>query len=390
MQRSVKSLFIVNDFPPIVGGQSTYLYNLVRAFPADKVIVLAPYQKNCEDFDMNQEFAIIRKHYLYRIPIIEKLLKIIIPLFHTRSILEKTEIKHIHCAHVLSTGVMGLILNKIFKQSYYVYTYSADIMEYQKFFLIKSVLVSVLKNATKVVAISEYNKIKLLELGVDEGKIIKIMPKIDFQKFCEPIDHTGLIANYKLQNKKILLSVNRLVERKGNDSVIKVLAKVKEKVADVVYLIVGSGEYENRLKELVDEYNLKNEVIFIPNASDKDVLGFYDLCDVFIMLSREMKAKGDAEGFGIVFLEANACKKPVIGGNSGGIPDAVVDGETGILVDPLDIDQISDVVVKMLSDKEYASKLGENGYSRARDDFDWRCGIKEIEKLGLIDEEVPS
>ena len=381
----MKSLFIVNDFPPILGGQSTYLYNLVRAFPVGKVIVLAPYQKNCQDFDTKQKFTIIRKHYLSRIPIIEKIFKIVIPFIHTLFILKKNQVKHIHCAHVLSTGVMGMLLKKMFGQSYYVYTFSSDIMEFQKYYFIKLLLVSVLKNATKVVAISEYNNDKLVDLGVDPGRIIKIMPKIDFQKFSEPIDCNDMISKYNLHNKRIVLSLNRLVERKGNDTMIRAIAKVKNKVPNAVYLIVGSGEYENNLRELTSQLNLNNDVVFVSAASGQDIMKFYNLCDVFVMLSRELKEKGDAEGFGIVFLEANACGKPVIGGNSGGIPDAVIDGETGILVDPMDIDQISEVVVKVLNDREYARKLGENGYNRAKSRFDWSCGIKEIEELGLID-----
>ena len=109
----MKSLFIVNDFPPIKGGQSTYLYNLCRALPQDKFIVLAPQVSGDHAFDQMQDFQIIRKKYLFPIPILEKFFKIVLPMIYTQRIMKREEIGILHCAHVLSTGFIGLIFKKI-------------------------------------------------------------------------------------------------------------------------------------------------------------------------------------------------------------------------------------------------------------------------------------
>ena len=379
------SLFIVNDFPPILGGQSAYLYNLCRAFPKERIVVLAPRRKGCEDFDQKQTFTIIRRPYVFNIPIIEKIAKILLPLIYVLPILNKHNITMIHCAHVLSTGVVGLILKKLGRVKYCVYTYSADIMEYQKYGLIKKLMLSVLQHATKVVAISDYNREKLLELGVNTNKIIKIMPKIDIARFKNLPDPAGIIHQYDLKNKKVILSVNRLVKRKGNDMMLRAFAKIKNEIPNVVYVIVGSGEYETSLRQLTRELAVEKDVRFINSASHEDVLKFYAACDVLVMLSRELKDKGDAEGFGIVFLEANACGKPVVGGDSGGMRDAVVDGKTGLLVDPNDIDQIAQAVTKILTDTDYANQLAQAGKERAEQKFHWQSTTAEINESGLLD-----
>jgi phosphatidylinositol alpha-1,6-mannosyltransferase len=258
-------------------------------------------------------------------------------------------------------------------------------MSYQNIALIKRLMFHILQNATKVVAISDYNQEKLVRLGVSSDKIVKIMPKIDLDEFRQRPDCHDLVTKYNLHNKKVVLSVNRLVERKGNDVMIKAFRKVKEKHANAVYVIVGSGAYKKCLEDLVLVSHLHNEIIFVDSASDQEVIKFLYICDVFVMLSREIKEKGDAEGFGIVFLEANACHKPVIGGKSGGVPDAIIDGQTGLLVDPLDINAISQAVLKLLGDPSYAAQLGEAGYDRVKNQFDWREGIYQMKKTGLFD-----
>jgi phosphatidylinositol alpha-1,6-mannosyltransferase len=107
---------------------------------------------------------------------------------------------------------------------------------------------------------------------------------------------------------------------------------------------------------------------------------FYNLCDAYIMPSREIASSGDTEGFGITFLEANACEKPVIGGNSGGVVDAIVDGETGLLVDPLDPAAIAEKAILLLTDKALAEKLGIQGRERIEKGFTWRVITEKMMK----------
>ncbi|MBU0468554.1 MAG: glycosyltransferase family 4 protein [Candidatus Omnitrophica bacterium] len=377
----MKSLFIVNDFPPIVGGQSTYYYNLCRALPKYSFIVLAPKWGKYKEFDSKQNFTIIRKFYLTKIPFLEKALKIILPFFYALSIMSKNDINKIHCAHVLSTGVVGLLLKILFRKEYFLYTHSADIMCYQHIPLIRKLLIVILKNASKVMANSNYTHNKLLELKVEKENIIISHPLIDFSDYIKETNLSNIVQKYDLKGRKVILSVNRLIERKGNDMVIRAIPIIKRELANVVYLIVGTGHYLSTLKSLVNTYNLMGTVIFLESITSPEIIDLYKACNVFVMPSRVCEKKGDAEGFGIVFLEANACGIPVIGGRSGGIPDAVIDNKTGILVDPLSVDEIAKAIIKVLNDEHYAKQLGECGKTRVKEIFDWRNGAKEVSHL---------
>jgi len=377
----MKSLFIFNDFPPVLGGQSTYYLNLCRALPKDCFIILAPKLEGSEVFDKQVPLPIIRKRYVFQIPVLEKFIKIILPFFYACALLKKEKISLIHCGHILSTGFVGLFIKKLFKCPYYVYTHSADILEYQKYGLIKKCLLSILNNAEKIVANSHFTKEKLLDLNVSLSKIIVIFPRIDVGKFQNDLDPGDMIKKYNLQGKKVILSINRLVERKGNDIVIRAMKNIKEQIPNAVYVVVGGGPYEQKLKDIVDENNLHEDIIFTGRIENEEILKFYKLCDVFVMISREIKEKGDVEGFGIVFVEANSCGKAVIGGDSGGIKDAIIDGETGFLVDPLDEDKVANKIANILSNSELADKLGRQGKERALKELDWRTGVRELDFL---------
>ena len=230
----MKVLFIVNDFPPILGGQSTYLYNMCKSLPPDRIVVLAPKHKGDKEFDKLQKFKIIRKPYLFSIQILEKFFKIVLPLFYALPIIRKYNIKTICCAHVLSTGIVGLVLKKIFGKSFFVITHSSDILEYQKHAVIKKLLIVILKNTTCVLTNSEFTKKKLLELSVPAKKIIKVYPRIDLEKYNKNVNITEIIRRYNLEKKKIILSVNRLIERKGNDMVIRALPRIKNAIPNVI------------------------------------------------------------------------------------------------------------------------------------------------------------
>jgi len=174
--------------------------------------------------------------------------------------------------------------------------------------------------------------------------------------------------------------VGRLVQRKGHDMVIKAMPEIIKQVPDCIYLIVGGGPYKQTLERLVNKNNLRDWVKFIGTASHQDLPALYQLADVFIMPARQLD-NGDVEGFGIAYLEANLFGKPVIGGKSGGVADAVIDGQTGLLVDPTDVSQIAKAAIKLLTDEAYAAKLGTQGLQRVNEEFDWVSQTEKIKEL---------
>ena len=170
-----------------------------------------------------------------------------------------------------------------------------------------------------------------------------------------------------------------MAERKGHDIVLKALPLVLKSIPNLSYLIVGEGPYRTHLMELCRELKLDSVVTFIGFAYDEELVMYYNLCDVFVMPNREIFNSTDSvEGFGITFIEANACNKPVIGGRSGGAIEAVKDGVTGFLVDPQNENEVAEKIIFLLQDEELARKMGKDGRKRVEKDFSWENRANEL------------
>jgi len=293
----------------------------------------------------------------------------------------RKNIKAIHCGQIKS-GLVGYIFKILFQKPYFIYVYGLEIASPLKRGLVykKKFYSFLLRNSTIVISISNNTKLLALKYGIPPEKIIVVHLGVDLERFNPNSKSSYLKKKYGFESKKIILSVGHLIERKGFDYILKSLPAVLEKVKNAFYVIVGEGEDKSRLKSLVKKFNIEDYVLFAGKINDKDLPYYYAMSDIFVMPSRELQS-GDIEGFGIVFLEANACRKPVIGGHSGGIVDAVIDGETGILVNPTDPDEISKAIIKLLTDREYAKRLGENGRKRVEREHNWKNIAKTVERI---------
>lgn len=165
-------------------------------------------------------------------------------------------------------------------------------------------------------------------------KIVTVFNGVDTKEFYPENASKNLIEKHQLQGKTVLLTISRLVPNKGVDQVLAALAKLSPLSHYMKYLICGTGPDENRLRQLSSNYKLDRVVEFVGAVHPQDLRDYYNVCDVFLLVSREDLNLPATEGFGIVFLEAAACGKPSIGGDSGGIPDAIKNGVTGWLVPP--------------------------------------------------------
>jgi phosphatidylinositol alpha-1,6-mannosyltransferase len=162
-----------------------------------------------------------------------------------------------------------------------------------------------------------------------------------------------------LQDKRIVLSLCRLVLRKGVDQAITAFSKLRASVPDAVLVVAGTGPEQVRLKELAGSLGVADSVVFTGYVPDEEIAVWYHAASLYVMLSRKDGAY--VEGFGLTFLEANACGKPVVGGDHGGVPEAVVDGVTGFVVDPMDANAAAAAMKKILSDPELYERMSANG-----------------------------
>ena len=174
---------------------------------------------------------------------------------------------------------------------------------------------------------------------------------------------------FNVGQRPLLLTVSRLVERKGIDTVLDCLPRVLQRHPDVLYMVVGHGPALDKLQAQAAQMGLTDSVIFGGKLPYKTLPSVYHACDIFVMPARQIGPS--VEGFGLVFCEANACGKPVIGGNSGGVPDAIVDGVTGRLIAPDSPEACADAICHMLDHREDARRLGEQGLKRVREEGTW-------------------
>ncbi|MFA6215495.1 MAG: glycosyltransferase family 4 protein [Patescibacteria group bacterium] len=387
-----KSLLITLDFPPRFGGVASYYYNVCKNLPADKIVVLAPNQPGAEAFDRQQNFPIIRKKLITNFPQvwpaslfgIFKLaasIKWLSIIRYMAKIAKTHNIEIIQVGQVLPIGTVALAYQKRKKIPYLFYAHGLDLTLPQKFLRKKTLLKKIIAGASAIIANSHWTNDELVRLGADAKKITVVYPGPEITPAASSSWKADEIFHrYHFDGKKIILSVGRLVERKGHDLVIKALPQIIKQLPAVMYVIIGDGPYRQTLENLVNQYQLRDYMTFLGAKKKEETAAFYQNCDVFAMPSRQLP-NGDVEGFGIVFLEANSFGKPVIGGKSGGVPEAVLDGQTGILIDPASIDEMAQAAIKILSDRSYAERLGLQGLERVTSQFDWPTQVEKIKQV---------
>jgi phosphatidylinositol alpha-1,6-mannosyltransferase len=217
-----------------------------------------------------------------------------------------------------------------------------------------------------VVVLGSFGAGLVQEWGVERGRIVSDIPfGAEVRARVGPPQGTTL------------LSVSRLVPRKGIDTVLRALARLPE---GVTYRVVGTGPDEARLRHLAHDVGVAQRVAFLGRLSDADLAEEYRRCAVFVLPSRRT-ADGELEGLGLVFLEAAAWGRPVIAGRSGGEIDAVVDGETGVLVDGESVDQVARAIQGLLDDPETLRRLGENGRRRVETSHNWHTAAARLDEL---------
>jgi len=373
----MKILFISSDFPPADGGIAIFNYHICKELcrRGHKVTVLAPRQSGSETFDRKQDFCIKRLRSRFR----PSSLEIVCQHLHWIS-KEKIEViffGHFGSVHWLSS----FFAKEFFKIPYVILVHGTDLNAYFRRFSLSDRWASqvVLNNADAVVVNSRVTHKLVEDYGYPSARIHIINPGADTDRFISFRPQADIIEKLGIKSKKVLLTVARLVGKKNHENVLRALPLALKQVPELIYLVAGKGEEEQKLKKMVKDLGLEKYVSFLGHIEPEDLPVYYNACDVFVMPSKTVDI--DYESFGIVYLEANACAKPVIASRTGGIEDAVVDGITGIMVDPDNITEISEAIIRLLTDQDYAKKLGDNGRRRAEEGFGWPMVGQKVESV---------
>ncbi len=377
----LKILLITSDFPPMPGGIAIFLENLCQGLTrlGHEVEVLALRKEGHEDcarFDQVQPYAV---HRYDTSRILSSVTPVLCTWRHTRCLAPDVLL----LGHVMSTHGLGAVLvKKLLGVPYVVLSHGADLRHRAVSRVDTWAICAVLRNASLLLANSRFTSLRLRETGCVSSTMEILHPGVDPGVFCPEVPAQQIMRirqRYGLGKRQVILTVGRLVPKKNHIGVLRALPQVLEKVPEVCYLVVGDGEERPRLEQAVRGLGLDEVVIFAGQVRHEDLGAYYGASDLLAMPSTI--ADEDFESFGIVFAEAGACGKPVIGGRSGGMVDAVIDGETGLLVDPESRDEISAAIARLLQDKELARRLGANGRRRAVEELNWS---KVMERLGRM------
>jgi phosphatidylinositol alpha-1,6-mannosyltransferase len=348
----MKTLLITLEYPPFNGGVASYYGLLVKYWPKTESIEVLDNNKG-ELFSGNLPlpwFKAVKTLFLKR---------------------KKKEFDYLLVGHILPLGTAAFLVSRFLPFKYSVVLHGLDFSSALKSKRKRLLTRLILKRSHKIICanshvaylVSEFNK-RL------KNKIVVQNPGIENVKLPDlsSEEKKDLRKKYNIcQGDICLFSLGRLVLRKGFDKVIEAL--VDFPINNIKYLIAGVGEQEGYLKNLVKVRDLSDKVIFLGNVDENKKWQLLQLADIFIMPARQIGV--DFEGFGIVYLEANLASKPVIAGISGGVKDAVVHNQTGLLLNPENIEAIREAILCLTRDQELRFKLGKNGRDRALRDFSW-------------------
>jgi phosphatidyl-myo-inositol dimannoside synthase len=364
----MKLLIVSQDFPPAVGGIQTYAWELSRRLARrSRLSILVPAADGALPIDRDLPARVDR------IGIRPDLLPIaLLPTLPFRARSERFDVS-LHAqwqtagAALLSRAMTG------YPQRIVVAAHGRELLfnpfPWASARAYDTIRRRVLRSVDLLLPVSRYTAELLVSAGVDHRRIRTVHNGTDPDVF-RPVDPSALRRSLGTEGRRILLTVTRLVGRKGVDTVLDALPRVLERNPTVTYLVVGDGPERQSLEYQARRLGSQADVRFLGRVPYAELPAYYSLADVAVMPSRNEPP--DVEGFGIVFLEANACGCAVIGAASGGIPDAVLDGETGLLVPPADPTALADAITRILADDSLRERLGSTGRKRVLAEATWQ------------------
>mgnify|MGYP001481042911 FL=1 len=371
----MRHLLVTNDYPPKVGGIQSYLWEIYRRLPQDKVVVYTTPHPDSESFDQKQTHKIIRSKQRVLLPTRQVANQI-------RSLAEVENIDFIMYDPAVPIGILGPKIGI----PYGVILHGAEVTIPGRVPIARSLIANVLQHAKLVVTAGDYSTKEAIRAAKQNLPVCVIPPGVDIDRF-KPLDEQARSTirerfNFK-DDDEVILTLSRLVPRKGMDVLISATSELIKTRPRVHLLIAGTGRDLRRLKALAQSTNAP--VTFLGFVSDDEVAELYGMADVFGMICRVRWGGLEQEGFGIVFLEAAACGVPQIAGRSGGADEAVLEGETGFVVDnPTDSNAVKQALEKLLTDSETRQEMGRNSRARAEKEFSYDyLAIKYWEALLL-------
>lgn len=371
-----RTLFATLEFPPYRGGVAHFYASLCHHLPAHQLTVATPPQTGAAGFDRTTPYQVVRTPLLSTSPWVWP--KWWMGVHRLGALVDEHNIQQLVVGQALPLGTVAWLLHRTRGLPYVVFAHGMEItMTHGRRALL---LRAILTNAAAVIGNSEFTRGEVLRRGGRPATTHVVSPGPHTWPMIHQDDVAKLDALHRLRGAPVVLCVGRLVERKGFDTLVAAFAAVHRSLPQARCVIVGDGPYRAKLQQLVTRHRLDPAVILTGGLDTRALAHWYERCDVFTMLPRRL-ANGDVEGFGLVYLEANRFGKPVVATRSGGVPEAVVDGVTGLLVPEGDAEAAARALLRLLRDPALAHRLGIQGLERVEREFNWHAIGERVAKL---------
>jgi phosphatidylinositol alpha-1,6-mannosyltransferase len=371
-------LFVTNDFGPRAGGIETFIIGLIQRRPFGQTIVYTSFQKDSESYDADWLNN-------YGVRVIRDRTNILLPTprvaFRLRAIIKKEGITTAAFGAAAPLGLLSASMKRAGVTRTVALTHGHEVW-WATVFPFNLLLRRIGSTVDVLTYLGEFTRTAISK-GISakaQRSMEKIAPGIDVDHFI-PTDASVLRESLGIKNKKVMVSVGRLVHRKGQDQLIEAMPEILMSVTDAHLLLIGEGPYREYLEKLVQKYNLEESVTFIGRIQYKDLPMYLCAGNIFAMPSRSRLMGLEVEGLGIVYLEASACGLPVLAGNSGGAPDAVVQDETGLVVDGTNHKLIAQAAIELLTNVSLSQKMGIAGRQWIVQNWRWEIWSKDFEDL---------
>jgi phosphatidylinositol alpha-1,6-mannosyltransferase len=370
-----RTLLITNDFPPRPGGIQQFVHNLAVRQAPGSLVVYASRHQGWEKFDAEQPFPVVREATSMLLPT---------PAVARRA----AELARDYGCDRLVFGAaapLGLLAPGLRRragiQRSVAITHGHEV-GWAALPASRGLLRRIARGCDVVTYLGEYTRTRLARAIGGLTTLERLAPGVDADAFRPTVSGLTVRQRYGLRDRPVIVCVSRLVRRKGQDSLIRALPAIRRRIPDTALLLAGDGPYRPMLETMAREEGVAEHVIFAGSVTWPELPGHYAAGDVFAMPCRTRRGGLDVEGLGIVYLEASATGLPVVGGDSGGAPDAVLEGETGFVVPGRDGGALVDRITTLLADRSLAKRMGEAG--RAWVEAEWRWDTKAARLASLL------
>lgn len=379
----MSALLLTEVFPPQVGGSGKWLFEVYRRMPARSAVVAAAKHSKAEAFDAAQDLTIRRlKLHFPKWGVLEwqawrqywQLQRQLVRL------VREQHLEAIHCGRVLPEGWLAWLLKLRLGIPYWIFVHGEELMYGMQSRQLGWMMRRVFRGSEGVIA-NSFNTAAILQSQwrLPAGKVQVVHPGVAADYFVPAERDAGFREQLGWSGRQVVLTVGRLQKRKGQDMLIRALPRIRERVANVLYAIVGNGEERAALEELAQTSDVSDCVQFLGETGSELLLRCYQQCDLFALPNRTFN--GDFEGFGMVLVEAQACGRPVLAGDSGGTRETMEIGETGVIVNCDGPDLLADAVSELLVDQPRRERMGAAARRWAVEQFDWPQLAEQVSEI---------